>query len=237
LIAAAIPYITLVGAFQTPTDTSMRAFDAQRKEDFREAAALYETEAASAPRTPALFYNLGSSHYLSGRLGHAVLNYARAYRLAPGNEGFKTNLARLSAIAGVPDLLVYRFDAWDRLQPDGWTLLAAASYWLLVLIAVARRLSPGVPIPATLLSAVLVAGGAFSAYGAWTWEAPANRNQAIVMTESKGRFGPMRSARVQFPLREGSAVELLESHADWIKIEVNGDRGWIERSAVERVVR
>jgi tetratricopeptide (TPR) repeat protein len=65
--------------------------------DYEGAIEQYASLAAQGVHRADLFYNLANSYYKTGDLGHAVLYYERARRLAPRDEDIRGNLALVRA--------------------------------------------------------------------------------------------------------------------------------------------
>jgi cytochrome c-type biogenesis protein CcmH/NrfG len=73
--------------------------------NYAAAARVYEQLVAQNVQDSRLFYNLGNIYLRQGDLGHAILNYQRAIRLAPRDADIKANLelARSQAVDIFPD--------------------------------------------------------------------------------------------------------------------------------------
>ena len=65
--------------------------------DYEGAIEQYASLAAKGVHRPDLYYNLANSYYKTGDLGHAVLYYERARRLAPRDGDTRENLALVRA--------------------------------------------------------------------------------------------------------------------------------------------
>ena len=78
-VAAALLAAACARAGEGPADAKA-AYDAGR---FAEAAQIYEAAIAVHGGRAPLHFNLGNSRYREGDLGRAVLEYRRAWRLAP----------------------------------------------------------------------------------------------------------------------------------------------------------
>jgi len=62
------------------------------RNEFRQAATLYQAVIDSGYRSASLYYNLGNAHFKLNNLPRAILNYERAVRLAPRDEAIQFNL-------------------------------------------------------------------------------------------------------------------------------------------------
>jgi tetratricopeptide (TPR) repeat protein len=65
--------------------------------DYEGAIEQYSSLVAKGVRRPDLYYNLANSYYKTGDLGHAVLYYERARRLAPRDGDVRENLELVRA--------------------------------------------------------------------------------------------------------------------------------------------
>ncbi len=61
--------------------------------DYEHAIGLYTQLAGLGVVDVELFYNMGNAYYKVGAIGHAVLNYERARRLAPRDDDIAANLS------------------------------------------------------------------------------------------------------------------------------------------------
>src|SRR5262249_24984506 len=100
-VLTAIIVLLLAG----PRDAHNQGNRLYAAKDYAGAAAAYR-EALAAGHDSRAHYNLGNALFKSGKIGEAILNYRRAYALAPRDRDVRDNLAFARA---------YRL---DRLSPS-----------------------------------------------------------------------------------------------------------------------
>jgi len=212
---------------------------------YREAAAGFQTLIAAGLRNAALEYNLGNTHFRLGELGHAILHYRRAQRLAPRDDKLAANLAYARRqvepfipVAGshrlLEQLLFWHYGT--SLRERFWAAAAvSAAGWLLL---IARLHRPARWLLATGL--ILVAIGACAAVSAgWDMHEQSRYPSAVVMTrECFLRLGRGEAADLALkqPLGPGVELHVLQQRADWVEVRLpSGQTGWLPAAAIEIV--
>ncbi len=103
-IYSAIVLVWLLGlstALAAPGDDFKAANQLYDAGKFAEAAAAYEK---IEPKTAHVYYNLGNAWFRENKLGLALLNYARARRLAPRDPDILANLKFAQQRLGVDEI-------------------------------------------------------------------------------------------------------------------------------------
>ncbi len=97
--------IMLGGAMMSATASPAASGDSlYNKEQFRDAAAMYERSLSEEGADADTYYNLGNAYFRTGQTGRAVVSYERALRLDPTHEDARTNLEFVnSRIADLPE--------------------------------------------------------------------------------------------------------------------------------------
>lgn len=227
---------------------SAGAFDAANKlyeqGRFAEAAAAYTKQVETAPGSPALYFNLGNAWFKAGQVGRAIAAYRDAERLAPRDPNVRFNLQfarkRVSGTETVPGSMLSR--TLSALSVNEWTMLAAAAFWIWMLLLAAREWRPawrpavsGYTATAGAVSLVLVGCVAGAA-------AQRNRPEAVVsVAEAIVRSGPLEEAKVLHQLRDGVELELIdrkdlvvgEQKQSWVQVrDASGRSGWLKLDQV-----
>jgi tetratricopeptide (TPR) repeat protein len=213
-----------------------------QQEKYEEAIRNYESILANGYENWALYYNLGNAYYRLGKLGKAILNYERAYRLNPDDEDvlFNLNLARMHAVDNIP---VPPFTVW--MQKLKYAMSMSAIIWLtfsvyffLAILLTIRiivrkrfwqRLSKILFVP-TLIVFVLLG----SLFYLRAHEETAVK-YAILLVERTDVVGaPEENGTVLFSLHEGVKF-VVESYNDgWARIRLaNGSVGWVKKDVFE----
>lgn len=234
---------------------ALRAYDeanARARDNTSQAAALYQEAAngftallAGGVENAALHYNLGNTYFRLGDLGHAVLAYRRAARLAPGDARLEANLRYVRdrvepvlAPSGEQRLAQALFFWHYNTSPGrrlglllalsvvGWGLLAVWLWWR-------RR--------AVLLVGLVALIIAWACGGSLYWQVrEAERYPEAVVTQGGE---PLRLGRgagadlaLQQPLGPGVEVRILQRRGDWVEVRlVSGQTGWLPLAVLETV--
>jgi tetratricopeptide (TPR) repeat protein len=215
---------------------------------YAEAAAGYEAIIDFGVYDSDVYYNLGNAYFKLGDLGRAILNYRRAYRLAPRDADITTNLviARAQTVdqlevtaAGALANLVQLAEEWLTL---GEAAILALVLWLLMCgLAVAaifwprwrRWVGVGLGVVGLFLAIGLVSMA--NRYYTEQWYPPA----VIVAGQVNVTSGPGGSDQylVEFDLHSGAEVSLMESRPGWRRVRLSDNlQGWVPAESVELVV-
>jgi hypothetical protein len=232
----------------------LRGEPEQARAQFRKAAALFDELRRRGIDNALLARDLGNAQLLAGDLPSAILSYHRGLRLAPRDR------ALWSALKAARGQVLYRDDdplgrqpkpgAWSWLRPtSGDWLLGAALAWLAVCLGVARwrmvrHVGWLVISGLALLAAMALALLGLGENARETREAA---RPLVVIADPQGvrlRRGPgwltpggepAYPPRYLTPLGPGVEARLLQTHGDWLRIELaGGEVGWVPASAVRR---
>ncbi len=205
--------------------------------DYAAAERAYRTLIAQGHSTSEVWYNLGNTLFHGGRLGEAVLNYRRAWLLAPRDADSLANLhlaaQRTGATLPTPGW-------WSRYAHEAsaseWRFIMLAGYWVLLVAALVAVLAPALRRFAkpVITAAALAVGLGAAGWSYWrTWH---RQPEAVVLHgEQTARYEPRASATPYFSLPEASIVRIEDTFDAWMKVAAAGKSGWIKRSAVEPV--
>ncbi|HMP75773.1 MAG TPA: tetratricopeptide repeat protein [Kiritimatiellia bacterium] len=214
--------------------TAQRAYDEGR---YADALAFYNTLHAEGWRAPELYFNRGNALARLGRTGEAVASFQQALLLAPRNADAEANLRFVTTGAGVPapkrSLASHLFGA---LTPVEWTTLAAAAWWIGLLLATTAFALP--TRPRSLLRGAAIAGVLLVASlsgRAWWWNEARAPAAVVVQSGAKALFAPVSSATPHFETPEGLTVRAVERNGDWLRVRHDGREGWLPRTAVQIV--
>ncbi len=191
-----------------------------------------------------LYSNLGNTHFLSGDIGHAILNYRRAETYLPGNTQLRDTLryVRTQRVDVFPEettaLVVKRVFFWHFLfSPRTRSMLLAtlfAGIWLVLSIHLVWPLRQRWQIIAGLgIGMFLLASS--SLIHAFN---DTSQDAVIVEREVMARKGDsfIYDSAFSTALHSGTEIRILEQRRDWFHIRTpDRNEGWIPVESAERV--
>ncbi|MFN0135656.1 MAG: tetratricopeptide repeat protein [Phycisphaerae bacterium] len=214
-------------------------------DSYRQAAAGFESLAASGVRSAALEYNLGNTYYRLGDFGKAVLHFRRAQRLDPGDARIAANLryARERVEPFIPPSgqtqLIDRLLFWNNnISINGrfWIGAVGSVVGWLALLAWTRVRGVGFGIVAAIGITLGLANCASVAAQLFDEQ---SRPHAVVTTASQklraGR-GDAYDEVLKQPLGGGVELRVLDVRGDWVEVRLSDNvSGWLPLSAIMRV--
>jgi tetratricopeptide (TPR) repeat protein len=209
-----------------------------QKNNFSEAAEIYQKLVDEGYESTPLYYNLGNSYYRLNKIGYAILNYERALRLSPGDDDIQHNLAlantkTIDKIDSLPKFFIFQW--WESLLAmfnlTGWTY-SAYIFYLLILISfgiyfISKRpqlqryafFSGIISFVILLITAALLI-------------VKLNRevnikNGIIIEPTVIAKVSPDKDSNDAFVIHEGLKVRLEDNVGNWYKIRLqDGKIGW-----------
>jgi tetratricopeptide (TPR) repeat protein len=217
------------------------------KENYQAAIKSYQSVLNTGKQSAELYFNLGNCYYKIQKVAPAIYNYEKALLLSPNDTEIKTNLefARKMAIDDIKVIPKVGFskliqDFTAKYYYDTWAWIAVAFAFLFLLFFVGYYFSQS-----TFLKRVFFFGmffwllgiGLSTASGFYEKGHMDNERPAIVFAETASvKSEPKISATDAFVLHEGTKVYILESIANWKKVELTDETtGWIEESAIKEI--
>ncbi len=217
------------------------------KEQYEAAISSYESVVNSGKQSAELYFNLGNAYYKLHKVAPAIYNYEKALLLNPSDSEIKTNLefARKMAIDDVKVIPKVGFqkllsDFTSKYYYDTWAWIAVSFAFLFLLFFVGYYFSEKTILKRNffigmffwLLGIVLSA-----ASGIYEKNRNDNERPAIIFAESTPlKTEPKLTSPDATLLHEGTKVYILESIANWKKVELTDETiGWIEESALKEV--
>jgi hypothetical protein len=207
-----------------------QAYDANKPTD---AAALYGKLVDQGYESKELYFNLGNACFKSGKIGQAVLNYRRAWQLAPRDPDIQANLrfATQSTAASTP---AYSTPAklLFKISKSEWIALATFSYWasaaLFAFFLVIRNQRAVLARALAALLALLTLSIAGLANGYIARRTP---ELVVVEPRQQALYAPLEGSKAYFALPEGSIVRLEERSGNWVKVTTGQQSGYVQSKA------
>ena len=217
------------------------------KEQYEAAISSYESVVNSGKQSAELYFNLGNAYYKLHKVAPAIYNYEKALLLNPSDSEIKTNLefARKMAIDDVKVIPKVGFqkllsDFTSKYYYDTWAWIAVSFAFLFLLFFVGYYFSEK-----TILKRIFFIGMFFwllgivlsAASGFYEKNRNDNERPAIIFAERTPlKTEPKLTSPDATLLHEGTKVYILESIANWKKVELTDEtNGWIEESALKEI--
>ncbi|WP_445453473.1 tetratricopeptide repeat protein [Flavobacterium sp. 25HG05S-40] len=217
------------------------------KEQYEAAISSYESVVNSGKQSAELYFNLGNAYYKLHKVAPAIYNYEKALLLKPSDSEIKTNLefARKMAIDDVKVIPKVGFhkllsDFTSKYYYDTWAWIAVSFAFLFLLFFVGYYFSEK-----TILKRIFFMGMFFwllgivlsAASGFYEKNRNDNERPAIIFAESTPlKTEPKLSSPDATLLHEGTKVYILESIANWKKVELTDETtGWIDEAAIKEI--
>ncbi|MFH1287854.1 MAG: tetratricopeptide repeat protein [bacterium] len=213
------------------------------KANYAGAIKRYQNLIDRGVKNKTVYYNLGNAYYKTNKLGQAVLNYKRAFKLSPRDKDIIANLtfAREKVVDQIKYEKPFPRIIWGGiisiLTFNEWTILCGILYllfiFLLIFCILKRNVSAEVIFYKNLIFIVLCVGIIFFISSYLT-----NKQLEAVITveEAEVRNGPGENYSKGFVLHEGTEVYIENDSGNWLEIILsNGLKGWIEKDFCDSV--
>ena len=209
-----------------------------KENNFAEAISAFSKIAETGVKNSKLFYNLGNAYLKNDDLGHAILWYERALRLAPDDPDLKFN--HEYAVSQVRDeredksLSAFRIlFFWKHvLNPKTvqWTaIILNLVFWLSMVVRMIQRKKRILRTPGYLLMGLALVFTFTASYN--YYEAAYVKRGVILPTEVSVRSGLADKATELFVLHAGTKVRIEKEHKGFFRIFFSeGKIGWIKKS-------
>ena len=199
------------------------------KASYKEAADNYKAAIEAGDVSWAAYFNLGNASCKLGDIGHAVLDYERAFAIDPVRPEAVLNIAKAREALGLPATHVKsRIEEWGTRIPMRWWMWGGAvAAWALLASLVLPFVHGGhrlATVCAVIASAALCTA---CAAGMLAWHLHAKWR--IVTTDD----APMLAApddKASQVRKLGQATEAYEmrSYDKWVFVRTEqGDEGWV----------
>ena len=203
-----------------------------------EAVRLYEELIRGGHPAMEVYFNAGNAYLREGRTGPAVLNYRKAWRLAPRDADIGANLFSALRTAGAAEADLSGAEVvFTRLSEREWAILATSAWWLTGLILSLAILIRGNGWLLLRVAAVTGVVTVVGLSGIWVWRGFERKPELVVLNGVQNALqAPLPSAMPLFPLAEGSLVRARGFQGEWAEVSSGQLTGWIRRAACAPVL-
>jgi hypothetical protein len=249
-LLALAAFALLVGFGAPASAQSLDAIFTQGREAYvagryDEAVAAWERLREAGVRDVDVEYDLGLAEVQRGRYGAAMLAFERALRVEPNDaeaaealesarrvlaerRAAREGAASLGSDAGFAEVLVRPFSepllAWLLLGLEGLLFV------LVVLLFRLPRLRAALAIATALAAVLFVATGAGLLVKRRTFQE--GRRALVLAADAALREGPDVRTAQRGEAHEGDGLRVLDEEEQWVLVELEGRRGWMERAHV-----
>ena len=229
---------TLLASAQ-PNELFQKAGRAYDSGDFAGAATAYTTLIQQGYATPQAWFNLGNAEFRLGHGGAAVLDYRRAWHLAPRDADVAANLqfALEQTGATLPALPLWAH--WlQSLSASEWRISALVLFWSLAALTCVGFLLPARWKLFRTLALATFAALLITFCGVSFWfDLQGRQPEAVVMQNSKVLFAPLPNATEYYALPAGSIVRIEAQDGAWLRINSANRSGWLPQTNCTIVCR
>ena len=236
--------ITPISWAQSPFEKGNQYY---QKENYQAAITSFESILNSGKESAEVYFNLGNAYYKLHKVAPAIYNYEKALLLSPNDEEIKTNLdfARKMTIDDIKVIPRVGFqklisDFTSKYYYDTWAWIAVAFAFLFLAFFAGYYFSQRTVLKRIFFFGMFVwlAGiGLTAASGFYEKNRTDSEKPAIIFAETTPlKNEPKINSQDATVLHEGTKVYILESIANWKKVELTDETtGWIEEDAIKEI--
>jgi tetratricopeptide (TPR) repeat protein len=218
-----------------------------QKDNYQDAIANYESVLASGKQSAEVYFNLGNCYYKLHKVAPAIYNYEKALLLNPNDEEIKTNLdfARkmtIDDIKIVPKVGFHKLieDFTSSYYYDTWAWIAVVFSFVFLGFFIGYYFSGTAfrkRIYFTGMFLILLGIVISVSSGIYEKNRISSDKPAIVFAENASVKGePKSSSTETILLHEGTKIYVLESVANWKKVQLTDETtGWIQEDAIKEL--
>jgi len=215
--------------------------------NFNEALKFYNEILDAGFYSPNVYFNVGNTYFKLQRIPESILYFEKALHTDPSHADARFNLAIANQqitdkINAIPEIALQR---WFReflytFSADTWAWIAVCLFWMAVLTILLYRFSGRLLLQKIYffnasLFFILFLGSLI--LGIQLNKVQKQSRFAIVFdTKASVKSEPSQQSTTLFVVHEGLKVRLNEEVNNWFKVELpDGNIGWVQQSAVERI--
>ena len=214
---------------------------------YEAAITSYESVLASGQQSAALYFNLANSYYKLNKVAPAIYNYEKALQLNPNDQEILTNLDFAKKMA-IDDIKVVPKVGFDKLiadftsgyRYDTWAWISIAFAFMFLAFFIGYYFSPTafkkrIYFTGMFVVLLLLLTSVFAAI--FEKNRISTEKAAIIFAETASLKGePKASSQETILLHEGTKVYIIESIANWKKVQLTDETtGWISDEAIREL--
>lgn len=228
-------------------DDFSKANQLYQKKNYQEAITTYETILASGKQSAELYFNIGNCYYKLHKVAPAIYNYEKALQLHPNDVQIQTNLSFARKMTVDDDKFVPKVgfhklieDFTSSFKYDTWAWIAVLFSFAFLGFFIGYYFSKAASQKRLYFTGMfLVLIGIMVSFFSGIYERNriSSDKTAIVFAESTSvKMVPKSSAKEAIVLHEGSKVSILDSIANWKKVQLPDETtGWIDEEAIKEL--
>ena len=234
---------------QKPIDPNKLFYSANslyEKREYEKALDEYNEILESGIDSGPLYYNMGNTYFKMGKLGRAILYYAKARRLEPYDTDLKSNLnfARslvATSTADVPrknPVVTFIKAPFRDFNFNAIALSALALYLIFIALWIAGIINPifwkKARLPFALISLLLIVN--LGAFAIRYYDEKVLHHAIVVQKNIEAKYEPIDKSTTFYRLQEGEPVSVVKTREGWRQIKrIDGKIGWVRQEAVEEI--
>lgn len=210
-----------------------QAYNEQR---YSESIDAFEMLIENGYGNKAVYYNLGNAYFRDGKAGHAVVNYRRAWFFDPTDPDVTANMTH--AIKSAKSMRAEQgmiTESLTRLSMEDWRNMSMLSVWgVAILIGLSLFFSYRRFFIFGIVVAMIFSITSFSGIG--VWKQIMSSNEVVIVDKNvTARYAPLKEGKEFYNITEGTIAKLVSTKEGWVKIDFDGQKGWVERKVCEQV--
>lgn len=190
---------------------------------------------------PNLYLNIGNCYYRMGEYGKALLNYRRAWFLAPGDPNIRHNISLFATHKKNPNPFISSLAfVVDRISLRTFAYLLIFSFTLLVILLSIRLIQLVRTLrfptnPLLILSGVIFI---FSLIGFSVWFGRVQSGWVVVTQSTTAYSGPGDQFKELMRIDEAEEGSVIRESNGWWLIQLySGEGGWVDDTKAEYVLK
>jgi hypothetical protein len=249
LIFVISPAAVLNAQIGTSSQATFRsANEAYGKGEYKVALQGYSQLLSNDGSSAGLNYNAGCAALKAGELGHAVVCFQRASRLAPRDQDIRDNLEFVQALTRLEDQeestgnIVFNYIAKLVFSLSTHEVSLLQLVFLLVFTLGAVLWAVGVSGGLRRGAIMFVSAGLLmlminsAMLGAHIYRYSQVTEAVIIQDDAEALSGPGEDNTRVLVIPEGTVVRVRESRGDWALVSLpSGRSGWLQSSQVEEI--